>query len=112
MVVGDACRGDEGTDRARGDERGRTGSRFRRAANGFSSRAPNGSSDHDLGSTEEIHDVGKVSLGARREFPLGDRVRLGLGALYSLNDPGSALEPTYGGNPDGAMIFLQFTAGT
>ena len=67
---------------------------------------------HDLGPTEEIHDVGKVSLGARREFPLGDRVRLGLGALYSLNDPGTALEPSYGGSPDGAMVFLQFTAGT
>ena len=85
---------------------------MRRAANGFVFARAEWIESHDLGPTEEIHKVGKVSLGARREFPLGDRIRLGLGALYSLNHPDTALEPSYGGNPDGAMVFVQFTAGT
>ena len=67
---------------------------------------------HELGADEEIHDVGKLSIGARREFPLGERIRLGLGALYTLNGIDDALESSYGGSPDGAMIFLQFTAST
>ena len=60
----------------------------------------------------EVHDVAKLSIGVRREFPLGEKVRLGLGALYSLNDVDAALEPSYGGSPDGSMIFLQFISGT
>jgi hypothetical protein len=39
-------------------------------------------------------------------------MRLGLGALYTLNDVGTELRSSYGGSPDGAMIFLQFIAGT
>ena len=62
---------------------------------------------------DEIHAVAKLSFGARREFPLGEHVRLGLGALYSINDVDRALAPSYGGsNPTGAMLFLQFLAGT
>ena len=60
----------------------------------------------------DVHEVAKLSIGARREFPLGERVRLGVGALYSLNDVDAALEPSYGGSPDGAMVFVQFIAGT
>ncbi len=67
---------------------------------------------HELGPDEEIHDAGKLSVGARREFQLGDHIRLGLGALYTLNAIPGALEASYGGSPDGAMIFLQFSAGT
>lgn len=60
----------------------------------------------------EIHDVAKLTVGARREFAVTGRVRLGVGALYTLNDVDSALEPSYGGNPNGAMFFLQFLSGT
>ncbi len=67
---------------------------------------------HELGPDEEIHDVDKLSAGVLREFPLGERIRLGLGALYTLNAIDTALEPSYGGSPDGAMVFVQFTAGT
>jgi hypothetical protein len=60
----------------------------------------------------DVHEVGKVSAGLRREFPLTEKMRLGLGALYTLNDVGTELRSSYGGSPDGAMIFLQFIAGT
>ncbi|HEX9708336.1 MAG TPA: hypothetical protein VGA24_11925 [Steroidobacteraceae bacterium] len=41
-----------------------------------------------------------------------ESVRLGLGALYSVNSVEQELEPAYGGSPKGAMLFLQFTAGS
>jgi hypothetical protein len=32
---------------------------------------------------------------------------LGLGGLYSVNQVPGALEPLYGGDPDGAMVFIR-----
>jgi len=59
-----------------------------------------------------VDEVAKLSAGLRREFPLGGRTRIALGALYSLNRVDRDLRPSYGGSPDGAMVFLQFLAGT
>jgi len=67
---------------------------------------------HELTPTEDIFSVGKLSVGALREFRVTERIRLGLGALYSFNSVARELEPAYGGSPEGAMVFLQFTAGT
>ena len=69
---------------------------------------------HELGDDHhEIHEVGKLSVGARRDFALTERLRLGLGALYTFNDVDAALAPSYGGaHPNGAMVFVQFLAGT
>jgi hypothetical protein len=68
---------------------------------------------HELGEDhEDVHEVGKLSVGLRREFPLTARIRLGLGALYTLNSIDRALRPSYGGSPDGAMVFAQFVAGS
>ncbi len=52
-------------------------------------------------------DVGKVSLGAIRDFRVAPNVRLGLGAQYGLNFVPGALEALYGGDPDGAMAFIR-----
>ncbi len=60
----------------------------------------------------DIHEVAKVSVGVRREFAVSARVRLALGALYSLDDVDRGLGPSYGKNPGGAMFFTQFIAGT
>jgi hypothetical protein len=61
----------------------------------------------------DIHEVAKLSVGARREFELTERLRLGVGALYTVNDVDAALAPSYGGShPNGAMVFVQFIAGT
>jgi hypothetical protein len=52
--------------------------------------------------------VGKVSLGAVRDFRVADHVALGAGGLVSLNFVPAPLAPLYGGrNPTGAMAFLR-----
>ena len=61
----------------------------------------------------EIHEVGKVSVGGRREWALAERMNVALGALYTVNDVKDALAPSYGGgHPEGAMLFVQFLAGS
>lgn len=52
--------------------------------------------------------VGKVSLGAVRDFKVADHFSLGLGGLFSVNFVPDALAPLYGGhNPTGAMGFVR-----
>ena len=54
------------------------------------------------------YSVGKVSLGAIRDFPFGDHVSLGAGGLFSVNFLPGALVPLYGGhNPVGPMGFVR-----
>ncbi len=60
----------------------------------------------------DVHDVGKLTVGARREFPVAGRVRLAVGTLYTFDVVDAALEPSYGGSPNGFMLFLQFLTGT
>jgi len=68
---------------------------------------------HELGDDHhDIHEVGKLSVGLLRDFPVTERVSLGLGALYTLNEIDRELRPSYGGSPNGAMVFLRFFAGT
>ena len=52
--------------------------------------------------------VGKVSVGAVRDFRVADHLSLGAGGLFSLNFVPGALAPLYGGhNPTGAMGFIR-----
>jgi hypothetical protein len=52
--------------------------------------------------------VGKVSLGAIRDFPIAKHVVLGAGGLFSLNFVPDGLASFYGGhNPTGAIGFLR-----
>ena len=52
--------------------------------------------------------VGKVSLGALRDFKIAEHLSLGAGGLFSLNFVPDALAPLYGGhNPTGAMAFVR-----
>ena len=52
--------------------------------------------------------VGKVSLGAVRDFRVADHLSLGLGGLFAVNFVPDGLAPVYGGNnPVGAMGFLR-----
>ncbi len=67
---------------------------------------------HDLTAFEETFDVGKVSLGLIRDFRVSERVTLGFGALHSFNFIPDRLEASYGGDPDGTMVFIRFVAGT
>jgi hypothetical protein len=54
-----------------------------------------------------VFDVSKVSAGLIRDVRLGEHVRLGLGGLYALNFVPRGLEGSYGGDPNGAMLFLR-----
>jgi len=51
--------------------------------------------------------VGKVSLGAIRDFRIASHIRFGLGALYAFDFVPEALSAAYGGNPRGAMAFIR-----
>jgi hypothetical protein len=52
--------------------------------------------------------VGKVSLGAVRDFKVAEHFSLGLGGLFAVNFLPDALAPLYGGhNPTGAMGFVR-----
>jgi len=54
-----------------------------------------------------IETVSKISLGVVRDFDVSENVRLGIGGLYSMNFVPDTLEPSYDGDPDGAMVFLR-----
>jgi hypothetical protein len=54
-----------------------------------------------------VHDVAKASFGAIRDFAVGRNVKLGVGGLYAFNFVPRALEASYAGDPDGAMLFLR-----
>ncbi|HEY8435284.1 MAG TPA: hypothetical protein VIK68_11845 [Sphingomicrobium sp.] len=52
--------------------------------------------------------VGKLSLGAVRDFRIADHLALGAGGLFSVNFVPDALAPLYGGhNPTGVMGFIR-----
>ncbi len=52
-----------------------------------------------------IYTVGKVSLGAIRDWPVSKHVSVGLGALYAFDFLPTALDAAYGSEPHGAMLF-------
>ena len=52
--------------------------------------------------------VGKISLGAVRDFELASHLTVGAGGLFAVNFVPDALAPLYGGhNPTGAMGFVR-----
>ncbi|MBS0359850.1 MAG: hypothetical protein JSR98_00610 [Proteobacteria bacterium] len=52
--------------------------------------------------------VGKVSLGAVRDWPVGEHLTFGLGGLYALDFVPGALKAAYGStDPHGAMAFVR-----
>jgi hypothetical protein len=60
------------------------------------------------GQDDPAYRVGKVSVGAVRDFRVADHLSLGAGALFSLNFVPDALAPLYGSrNPTGAMGFVR-----
>ena len=55
----------------------------------------------------DLHTVAKASVGVVRDWQVARNTRLGLGGLYAVNRVPGALESLYGGDPDGAMIFIR-----
>jgi hypothetical protein len=48
-----------------------------------------------------------MSIGAIRDFRLAPQVRVGAGATFAVNFVPGALDPLYGGDPKGAMLFVR-----
>lgn len=60
------------------------------------------------GQDEPAYRVGKLSVGAVRDFAVSDHLSLGLGGLFAVNFVPNGLAPLYGGhNPTGAMGFVR-----
>ena len=47
------------------------------------------------------------NIGLQQAGGAGGVQQIGLGALYAVNRVPDALEPIYGGDPDGAMVFVR-----
>jgi hypothetical protein len=56
-----------------------------------------------------VHRVGKLSLGGLHDLRVAPHVRLGLGGLWAFNFIPEPLESAYGGDREGAMVFLRLT---
>ena len=59
----------------------------------------------------DLFTVSKASVGAIRDWHLSPSTVFGLGALYSVNRVPDALEASYGGDPDGSMVFVRLKIG-
>ena len=53
------------------------------------------------------YSVGKISLGIIRDWRVSDHLSFGLGGLYAVDFVPSALDPAYGRDPRGAMVFAR-----
>jgi hypothetical protein len=58
-----------------------------------------------------VEDVQRLSLGAIRDFRLGEHTVLGVGAMAQQHFASDALAPLYGGDPQGAMAFVRLRIG-
>jgi hypothetical protein len=58
-----------------------------------------------------VRHVGRLSIGAIRDWRLGEHTVLGLGALFEHTLAAAGLEAAYGDNPNGAMGFVRLKIG-
>lgn len=58
-----------------------------------------------------IEDVARVSVGAIRDFRINEHAVFGVGALVQQHWVSDALEPSYDGDPQGAMGFVRLKIG-
>ena len=70
-------------------------------------RAERTENDELGGHPGPAYDVAKLSLGGVRDFRAAPHVNIGLGGLWAFNFVPAGLEAAYGGDRNGAMIFLR-----
>ncbi|HYD87965.1 MAG TPA: hypothetical protein VEA80_10850 [Vitreimonas sp.] len=58
-----------------------------------------------------VEDVARLSLGAIRDFRINEHAVFGVGALAQQHWVSDALEPSYDGDPQGAMAFVRLKIG-
>jgi hypothetical protein len=56
-----------------------------------------------------VRSVGELTLGGIRDWLVAEHTKFGLGASYTFDFVPSAVTPTYGSNPHGAMVFARVT---
>jgi len=54
-----------------------------------------------------VRGVGALTLGGIHDWPVADHAKIGLGASYTFDFVPSAITPSYGGSPGGAMVFVR-----
>ena len=54
-----------------------------------------------------LEPVGKLSLGAVRDWRIAPNLKFGAGGLYTFNRIPAALRHAYGRSPGGAMVFTR-----
>ncbi|MET0545853.1 MAG: hypothetical protein ABWZ40_06055 [Caulobacterales bacterium] len=57
--------------------------------------------------SDDPQNVSRLSIGAIRDFQIRERVTFGVGGLYSRHFISDLLDPSYGGDQDGAMAFVR-----
>ena len=67
--------------------------------------------DDELDPSAIVYRVAKATVGVIRDFPLGAKTVVGLGALGSVYDIPGGLKSLYGSAPVSGMLFLRFRAG-
>ena len=72
---------------------------------GRAERVENNELTFAAGHAGPTYTVGKVSLGAVRDWAVSTHVSVGLGALYAFDFLPGALDAAYGSDPRGAMLF-------
>jgi hypothetical protein len=67
---------------------------------------------HDVsGHGGPVASVQRLSVGAIRDFRLYEHAVFGVGVMGQQHFASDALEPLFGGNPQGAMAFVRLTIG-
>lgn len=66
--------------------------------------------NNELDAAGRLRDVGELSLGALRDWRVGQHWKAGFGALYAFDLVPSHVMPSYGSDPHGAMAFVRVVA--
>jgi hypothetical protein len=77
----------------------------------FFARAEAIETDELAGHHGPVERVQRVSLGAIRDWRLGEHALIGIGMLGQQHFASDALAPAYGGDPQGAMAFVRLKIG-
>jgi hypothetical protein len=63
--------------------------------------------NNELDAFDRIARIGALTVGGIHDWPVADHLKLGVGALYAFDFVSSAVVPSYGDTPHGAMAFLR-----
>jgi hypothetical protein len=66
--------------------------------------------NNELAASGVIRDASQITLGVIHDWRIAEHWKFGLGGLYAFDFAPSALLPSYGSNPHGAMAFIRVVA--